>query len=100
MKMADRVDAFLQDGDVSGDTRQERIDEFQNPNSSKFIFLLTTRAGGVGLNLTAADTVFIYDPDFNPHQDLQALSRVHRIGQDKKVLVFRFVTRASAEGKK
>ncbi|KAG9294994.1 hypothetical protein G9A89_017788 [Geosiphon pyriformis] len=85
------------DGDISGDERQDRIDSFQADDSNIFIFLLTTRAGGVGLNLTGADTVFIYDPDFNPHADMQALSRVHRIGQEKKVLVFRFVTRSSAE---
>ncbi|CAG8687416.1 3340_t:CDS:2, partial [Ambispora leptoticha] len=85
------------DGDISGNERQSKIDAFQATDSKIFLFLLTTRAGGVGLNLTGADTVFIYDPDFNPHSDMQALSRVHRIGQDKKVLVFRFVTRSSAE---
>ncbi|CAG8659168.1 10261_t:CDS:2, partial [Racocetra fulgida] len=77
--------------------RQENISAFQAPDKDIFIFLLTTRAGGVGLNLMAADTVFIFDPDFNPHQDIQALSRVHRIGQYKPVKVFRFITQFSVE---
>ncbi|CAG8786178.1 16161_t:CDS:10, partial [Gigaspora margarita] len=83
---------------VSSDiVRQENISAFQAPDKNIFIFLLTTRAGGVGLNLMAADTVFIFDPDFNPHQDIQALSRVHRIGQYKPVKVFRFITQFSVE---
>jgi chromodomain-helicase-DNA-binding protein 4 len=64
-----------------------------------FAFLLSTRAGGVGINLATADTVIIFDPDFNPHQDIQAISRAHRIGQTKKVLCFQLVTRDSAEEK-
>jgi chromodomain-helicase-DNA-binding protein 4 len=87
------------DGTISNLEKQKRIDEFNAPDSPLFAFLLSTRAGGVGINLATADTVIILDPDFNPHQDIQALSRAHRIGQKKKVLCFQMVTRASAEEK-
>ncbi|KAI4716003.1 hypothetical protein E4T48_07799 [Aureobasidium sp. EXF-10727] len=87
------------DGTISSLEKQKRIDEFNAPDSPLFAFLLSTRAGGVGINLATADTVIILDPDFNPHQDIQALSRAHRIGQKKKVLCFQIVTRASAEEK-
>ncbi|KAF4550351.1 Chromatin remodeling factor mit1-like protein [Elsinoe fawcettii] len=87
------------DGTLSSLQKQKRIDEFNAPESEYFAFLLSTRAGGVGINLATADTVIILDPDFNPHQDIQALSRAHRIGQKKKVLCFQLVTRASAEEK-
>jgi hypothetical protein len=79
--------------------KQKRIDQFNAPESPLFAFLLSTRAGGVGINLATADTVIILDPDFNPHQDIQAISRAHRIGQKKKVLCFQLMTRASAEEK-
>lgn len=87
------------DGSMNSLQKQKRIDEFNAPNSPLFAFLLSTRAGGVGINLATADTVIILDPDFNPHQDIQALSRAHRIGQKKKVLVFQLTTRATAEEK-
>lgn len=87
------------DGSMSSLKKQKRIDEFNAPDSPLFAFLLSTRAGGVGINLATADTVIIMDPDFNPHQDIQALSRAHRIGQKKKVLCIQLVTRASAEEK-
>jgi len=87
------------DGTMSSLQKQKRIDEFNAPDSPLFAFLLSTRAGGVGINLATADTVLILDPDFNPHQDIQALSRAHRIGQRKKVLCFQLMTRASAEEK-
>ncbi len=61
-------------------------------DSSKYIFLLSTRAGGLGINLTAADTVIIYDSDFNPQMDLQAMDRAHRIGQKNMVNVYRLIT--------
>jgi len=67
--------------------------------SSKFIFLLSTRAGGLGINLTSADTVILYDSDFNPQMDLQAMDRAHRIGQTKKVQVYRLITEGSIEYK-
>jgi chromodomain-helicase-DNA-binding protein 4 len=87
------------DGTIGSIEKQKRIDEFNAPGSRLFAFLLSTRAGGVGINLATADTVIILDPDFNPHQDIQALSRAHRIGQTKKVLCFQLMTRASAEEK-
>ena len=87
------------DGNVSSLEKQRRIDEFNAPDSPYFAFLLSTRAGGVGINLASADTVIILDPDFNPHQDIQALSRAHRIGQKHKVLVVQLMTRGSAEEK-
>ncbi|KAF2493171.1 hypothetical protein BU16DRAFT_528502 [Lophium mytilinum] len=87
------------DGSIGSLEKQKRIDKFNAPDSPLFAFLLSTRAGGVGINLATADTVIILDPDFNPHQDIQALSRAHRIGQKKKVLCFQFMIRASAEEK-
>jgi SNF2 family DNA or RNA helicase len=87
------------DGTVSTAEKQKRIDEFNAPDSPYFAFLLSTRAGGVGINLATADTVIILDPDFNPHQDIQALSRAHRIGQKQKVLVFQLMIRNSVEEK-
>lgn len=87
------------DGTISALEKQKRIDDFNAPDSPYFAFLLSTRAGGVGINLATADTVIILDPDFNPHQDIQALSRAHRIGQQNKVLVFQLMTRSSAEEK-
>lgn len=87
------------DGSISSLDRQKRIDSFNEPGSEYFAFLLSTRAGGVGINLATADTVIILDPDFNPHQDIQALSRAHRIGQKKKVLCFQLMTKGSVEEK-
>lgn len=87
------------DGTIGTLEKQKRIDAYNAPDSSLFAFLLSTRAGGVGINLATADTVIIMDPDFNPHQDIQALSRAHRIGQKKKVLVFQLMTKDSAEEK-
>lgn len=85
------------DGSVTGEDRQTRIDRFNHPDSELFVFLLSTRAGGLGINLATADTVIIYDSDWNPHNDMQALSRAHRIGQSSKVMVYRLVTRNSIE---
>lgn len=70
---------------------------FNAPDSPYFVFLLSTRAGGLGLNLQTADTVIIFDSDWNPHQDLQAQDRAHRIGQTKEVRIFRLVTEKSVE---
>ena len=61
----------MQDGNTKQSDRQARMDEFNREKSDIFIFILSTRAGGVGINLWSADTVIIFDPDFNPHQDLQ-----------------------------
>ena len=85
------------DGSVSGIKRQASIDRFNKPDSESFVFLLSTRAGGLGINLATADTVIIYDSDWNPHNDIQAYSRAHRIGQKNKVLIYRFITQNSVE---
>ncbi|GAY36040.1 hypothetical protein CUMW_019990 [Citrus unshiu] len=95
------------DGHTSGGDRGALIDKFNQQDSPFFIFLLSIRAGGVGVNLQAADTVIIFDTDWNPQVDLQAQARAHRIGQKRDVLVLRFETvqtveeqvRASAEHK-
>ncbi|KAH8670893.1 PHD/FYVE-zinc-finger like domain-containing protein [Xylariales sp. PMI_506] len=87
------------DGQLSALEKQKRIDAFNAPDSPLFAMLLSTRAGGVGINLATADTVIIYDPDFNPHQDIQALSRAHRIGQKDKVLCFQLMTKDTVEEK-
>ncbi|XP_055532885.1 SWI/SNF-related matrix-associated actin-dependent regulator of chromatin subfamily A member 5-like [Wyeomyia smithii] len=78
-------------GDTNTDERQVLLDDFNAPGSDKFIFMLTTRAGGVGINLPTADTVIFYDVDWNPQADFQAEDRAHRIGQTKQVHVFRFI---------
>ena len=85
------------DGGVSGMQRQARIDRFNAPGSPVFAFLLSTRAGGLGINLATADTVIIFDSDWNPHADAQAAARAHRMGQARDVLIYRLVTRASVE---
>uniref|UniRef100_A0A672TBD2 Chromodomain helicase DNA binding protein 3 n=1 Tax=Sinocyclocheilus grahami TaxID=75366 RepID=A0A672TBD2_SINGR len=85
------------DGGITGALRQEAIDRFNAPGACQFCFLLSTRAGGLGINLATADTVIIFDSDWNPHNDIQAFSRAHRIGQANKVMIYRFVTRASVE---
>eukprot|EP00897_Mesotaenium_endlicherianum_P006357 jgi/Mesen1/574/ME000107S10816 len=84
------------DGGVSVADRQSAISRF-NQDPSRFVFLLSTRACGLGINLASADTVIIYDSDFNPHADIQAMNRAHRIGQSKRLLVYRMVVRASVE---
>ena len=87
------------DGQTNAVVRDEHIDAFNAPGSSKFVFLLSTRAGGLGVNLQTADTVIIYDSDWNPQMDLQAQDRAHRVGQTKQVRVFRFITASSVEEK-
>ena len=75
------------------------MDLFNHPASTKFCFLLSTRAGGLGINLATADTVILYDSDWNPQADLQAEDRAHRIGQKKTVWVYRFITEKTVEEK-
>ncbi|GAN03057.1 helicase [Mucor ambiguus] len=87
------------DGSVSQEERRDQIAEFSKPNSKIKLFLLSTRAGGLGINLTAADTVVIFDSDWNPQMDLQAQDRVHRIGQTKPVLIYRLVAANTVEAK-
>ncbi|XP_044007966.1 chromodomain-helicase-DNA-binding protein Mi-2 homolog isoform X3 [Aphidius gifuensis] len=105
-KMLDILEDYLEgegykyeriDGNITGTQRQEAIDRFNAPGAQQFVFLLSTRAGGLGINLATADTVIIYDSDWNPHNDIQAFSRAHRIGQANKVMIYRFVTRNSVE---
>jgi ATP-dependent DNA helicase len=83
-------------GDVSQADRAEQIERFNNDPDVK-IFLLTTRAGGQGINLASADTVVLFDSDWNPQQDLQAQDRAHRIGQTRPVIVFRLATKNTVE---
>uniref|UniRef100_A0A0A9YTR4 ATP-dependent helicase brm n=2 Tax=Lygus hesperus TaxID=30085 RepID=A0A0A9YTR4_LYGHE len=85
------------DGTTKSEDRGDLLKKFNSPESEFFIFLLSTRAGGLGLNLQAADTVVIFDSDWNPHQDLQAQDRAHRIGQQNEVRVLRLMTVNSVE---
>jgi len=85
------------DGDSAVQQRQEGIDRFNDPEQDSFAFLLSTRAGGVGITLTAADTAIIFDSDWNPQNDLQAMARCHRIGQTKEVKVYRLITNGTYE---
>lgn len=87
------------DGQTAHDDRSNMIADFNSDESQKFIFMLSTRAGGLGINLATADVVIIYDSDWNPQMDLQAMDRAHRIGQKKQVRVFRFVTENTVDEK-
>lgn len=85
------------DGGTKAEDRQDMLKAFNRPDSEYFCFLLSTRAGGLGLNLQSADTVVIFDTDWNPHQDLQAQDRAHRIGQKNEVRILRLITNDSVE---
>ncbi|KAG9136261.1 hypothetical protein Leryth_003850 [Lithospermum erythrorhizon] len=85
------------DGSTKSELRQQAMEHFNAPGSDDFCFLLSTRAGGLGINLATADTVIIFDSDWNPQNDLQAMSRAHRIGQQDVVNIYRFVTSKSVE---
>lgn len=85
-------------GNTKLDDRNKNINKFQKDESIK-IFLISLKAGGVGLNLTKADYVFMLDPWWNPAVESQAINRTHRIGQDKKVMVYKFITEESIEEK-
>lgn len=92
--------AFLRlDGSTPADEREKRMFTFNDPDSPYFIFLLSTRAGGLGLNLATADVVILFDSDWNPMMDAQAQDRAHRIGQRNEVRVFRLVTTSIMESK-
>jgi len=78
-------------------TLLQAMDHFNAPDSRDFVFLLSTRAGGLGINLATADTVIIFDSDWNPQNDFQAMSRAHRIGQKDTVNIYRFLTSGSCE---
>lgn len=85
------------DGSTAHEEREKSIYEFNKPDSDKFLFMLSTRAGGLGINLATADVVIIFDSDWNPQCDLQAMDRAHRIGQMKQVRVFRLITENTVE---
>lgn len=87
------------DGETMIEDRERQIEEFTSENSPHFIFLLSTRAGGLGINLATADTVVLYDSDWNPQVDLQAMDRAHRIGQKNPVNVYRMITENTIEEK-
>ncbi|KAF8297763.1 hypothetical protein DL93DRAFT_2122689 [Clavulina sp. PMI_390] len=88
---------FRLDGSTKPEERTELLVKFNKAETDVNLFMLSTRAGGLGLNLQTADTVIIYDSDWNPHADLQAQDRAHRIGQKKNVLILRFITERSIE---
>ncbi|EEB08866.2 chromodomain helicase hrp1 [Schizosaccharomyces japonicus yFS275] len=85
------------DGTIPAPVRRLAIDHFNSPDSPDFVFLLSTRAGGLGINLSTADTVIIFDSDWNPQADLQAMARAHRIGQKNHVSVYRFLSKDTVE---
>ena len=85
------------DGGTDGEERTAMMTEFNEKGSDIFIFMLSTRAGGLGINLQTADTVILFDHDWNPAMDEQAKARVHRIGQKNQVLIIRMVTPDTVE---
>ncbi|GIZ40898.1 hypothetical protein CKM354_000421900 [Cercospora kikuchii] len=106
VKMLDLLGDYLQlrgyqfqrlDGTIAAGPRRMAIDHFNAPDSQDFCFLLSTRAGGLGINLMTADTVILFDSDWNPQADLQAMARAHRIGQKKPVTIYRFVSKDTVE---
>ena len=106
VKMLDILGRYLQrrafgyqriDGSIPARDRDKAINQFNQSNSQDFCFILSTRAGGLGINLATADTVILFDSDWNPQMDLQAMARAHRIGQTKPVVVYRFVSKDTIE---
>lgn len=106
VRMLDIIGDYLQlkglnfqrlDGTINSHRRRISIDHFNAPDSKDFVFLLSTRAGGLGINLMTADTVIIFDSDWNPQADLQAMARAHRIGQKNHVSIYRFVSKDTIE---
>jgi len=87
------------DGSTKSEDRAHLVQLWNSPSSPYWLFMLSTKAGGLGLNLQTADTVIIFDTDWNPQADLQAQDRAHRIGQQNEVRVFRLVTHNSIEEK-
>lgn len=85
------------DGSVKSKERQNSIDRFNDPEKKRDVFLLSTKAGGLGINLTSANIVIIFDSDWNPQNDVQATARAHRIGQKQEVMVYRFITKKTYE---
>lgn len=104
--MLDILSAYLQvrghafqriDGNKPVSERDAAMSHFNEEGSKDFCFLLSTRAGGLGINLATADTVILFDSDWNPQADLQAMARAHRIGQKKPVTIYRFVSKDTVE---
>lgn len=87
---------FRLDGSTQLNDRHDMVKQFQQKDEC-FVFMLSTRAGGLGVTLTAADTVIFYDNDWNPTMDAQATDRAHRIGQKKTVTVYRLITKGTVE---
>ncbi len=85
------------DGSTDRARRNYLIRRFNEPDSPYFLFLITTRSGGMGLNLQTADTCILFDSDWNPQSDIQAMARVHRIGQTKTVHVYRLMSAGTVE---
>jgi len=85
------------DGTIAAGPRRMAIDHFNAPDSNDFCFLLSTRAGGLGINLMTADTIILFDSDWNPQADLQAIARAHRIGQTKPVSIYRLIAKETVE---
>ncbi|KAE8159981.1 SNF2 family N-terminal domain-containing protein [Aspergillus tamarii] len=85
------------DGTIPAASRRLAIEHYNAPGSSDFAFILSTRAGGLGINLMTADTVILFDSDWNPQADLQAMARAHRIGQTRPVSVYRLVSKDTVE---
>ncbi|KAI8476709.1 MAG: P-loop containing nucleoside triphosphate hydrolase protein [Monoraphidium minutum] len=94
--MREQYDYIYMDGTVAQKARQERVDEF-NSRPSVFLFLATTQSGGVGLNLTAANRVVVFDPSWDPSSDLQAQDRAYRLGQRRDVHVYRLLAAGTLE---
>jgi DNA helicase INO80 len=104
-KMIDVLEDYMQyrqytytrlDGSSRISDRRDMVEDFQT-KSDIFVFLLSTRAGGLGINLTAADTVIFYDSDWNPTVDQQAMDRAHRLGQTRQVTVYRLIVKGTIE---
>lgn len=91
-----KVQFEMLDGSVNYEARQNRIDRF-NTNPDVLVFIISTKAGGIGINLTSATNIIIYDSDWNPQNDIQAIARAHRIGQHKNVSVYRLITTKTYE---
>ena len=87
------------DGSTSLADRETQLEEFVKEGSEQQVFLISTRAGGLGINLASANHVVLFDSDWNPQIDLQAMDRAHRIGQTKKVFVYRLISKDSVEEK-
>lgn len=85
------------DGTTAVSERQDLIDEYNDKESEIFVFLLSTKAGGMGINLTAANVVIMHDIDYNPFNDKQAEDRCHRVGQTKTVEVFKLISKDSID---